>query len=137
MKTNRSISVLIGSVCFALSCGGDTAPPTSMDMATNTADMTFLSGCGHPGDTEVNSKGVGRFCATQNDCPTTNPKTAVLCSADFNDKKHPSAGDSYICTTSCTGPDDKVTCGDNAICVTMTSTGGVSGNGCVPAVCKK
>lgn len=108
-----SLSVLL--FC-AIGCGGDTTPSgndmnVAGDLSSVTHDMTkgpdlaFDSACGHPGDTG-NSKGVGQFCMTSQDCTGT----ASFCTAGL------ASPPTYFCTIlGCTmGVDPK--CGENATC---------------------
>lgn len=73
--------------------------------------------CGQPGYMG-NSIGVGKYCTTLNDCPSTAPFCATLGSAD-----------AHFCTTMCTSTTDTA-CGDNAACECPTG-----GCGCHPSGC--
>jgi hypothetical protein len=100
-------------VLFLVGCGGD----DSNSPADAAADA-FASKCGKPGDTG-NEIGVGKFCASLQDCNGTAP----LCS---------SLGDSetHFCTKTCS-MGSAGACGTDAMCVCN------SGNqcGCTPNAC--
>jgi hypothetical protein len=101
---------------------------STSDMAAPSGDMALRSACGKPGDTAVNSKGVGKFCISFDEC-TTNSE-AKLCSSIGN------VGgplDTYFCTVLCSSPDAGTSvCGDNAHC--QCDPGG-RGCACTPNRC--
>jgi hypothetical protein len=111
----------------ASGCGDDSG---GVDMAADLAakmDLAApLSRCGKPGDVG-NSKGVGRFCLTMDDCATASG--AKICSTIKNGAT-PMATDSYICSTFCTAATDTTTCGSGAACNCDTGT-----CACVPLSC--
>lgn len=103
-------------VFILASCGGDDGA-TPVDAAT--AD-TFESDCGKPGD-PGNELGIGKFCASLNDCSDT--PSAPLCSS-LGDKN------THFCTKTCPmgstdacGTGAECTCNENNQC------------GCTPSVC--
>jgi hypothetical protein len=94
--------------------------------ATAKIDMNVGDGsaCGHVGD-KGNSKGIGQYCQTVNDCPTSAP----ICSS-FENGLEPSTDQTFFCTTTCTGASDTTTCGTDANCICQSL-----GCACVPAYC--
>lgn len=111
--------------------GGGTAGGSGTGGGSTAADMTpggDLAGpestCGHPGDTG-NNLGIGKYCMTLGDCPTTAP----LCTAIENGIE-PVNAQSYFCTTTCTSGDNSK-CGDNANCICQTA----NTCACVPVSC--
>jgi hypothetical protein len=100
-------------VSVAIGCGDDTGTFTDMSAADlsvshdlrSSGDMAFASSCGRPGDTG-NSKGVGQFCMTSQDCTGT----ASFCTAGL------ASPPTFFCTIlGCTmGADPK--CGENTTC---------------------
>lgn len=103
-------------VFILAACGGDGG--TSAVDAT-TADA-FESDCGKPGDTG-NELGIGKFCASLNDCADT--PSAPLCSS-LGDKS------THFCTKTCPmGSTDA--CGTGAEC----TCNGNNQCGCTPSVC--
>lgn len=100
-------------VLCLLGCPGEEA-----NKPVDAAVDAFASKCGKPGDTG-NEIGVGKFCASLQDCNGTAP----LCSS-LGDR------DTHFCTKTCSmGSTDQ--CGANAMCVCN------SGNqcGCTPNAC--
>ena len=93
----------------------DASPPDA------TPADAFSSSCGKPGD-QGNELGVGKFCATLNDCANT--PSAGLCS---------NLGDAttFFCTRICqsNGPADQ--CGTGATCTCDSS----NECGCTPTTC--
>lgn len=85
----------------------------------------FDSNCGQPCD-QGNVLGVGKFCITSADCPSTS--MAVICSS-FGDPS------THFCTLACTpvdaGPDADGPCGEGAECRCNSS----NMCGCVPSGC--
>lgn len=113
----RTLGLLL--LVSALGCGDNngTSPPdlsaaADLSMTCNPA-LPNPSQCGHECDTG-NSKGVGLFCRTGDDCQGTS--LAHFCTTLGNDPAHPSPDDTYFCTTFCSGPTDTTTCGENAFC---------------------
>jgi hypothetical protein len=83
-----------------------------------------FSACGFPGDMN-NDAGVGQYCLTANDCPTS----SLICTA-FQNSLQPANQQSFFCTNECdcTTPN---TCGSNATCVCQSP----GACGCVPNSC--
>ena len=109
----------IAIMCLVLAgaCGGGDKPA---QVDAFEADA-FESDCGKPGDVG-NELGIGKFCASLNDCATT--QSAPLCSSLGSQ-------DTHFCTKTCQmgGPADQ--CGTATMCVCN------AGNqcGCTPSVC--
>jgi hypothetical protein len=132
---------LLTCVCFAfiVGCGGGSTPPGGtggnggMDMAMPTMigpDMAFASACGHPGD-KGNSKGVGKFCETNDDCSGLE---AGLCST-INNKDGGTDPNTFFCVKAFCNPSAPATditdfCGENATCLKNAL-----GAACVPVQC--
>ena len=109
-----SLLVVVGSLA---ACGGDDAPAV-MD-AAGPMDACD-SDCGCPGD-QGNELGIGKFCASLNDCSTT--PSAPLCSSL-------GSSDTHFCTRTCPMGDNSV-CGTGAECTCNAS----NQCGCTPSVC--
>ena len=128
-------SLLVMLVLVAAACGdnatngtGDAGSSGDLSAVTGSADLAFLSRCGHAGDVG-NSVGVGRFCTNQGPDCTMNGK-ATTCSALFNGST-PSPTDSYFCSFQCLMTDPAGSCGDNAECLCASS--GLCA--CIPVSC--
>jgi hypothetical protein len=80
---NMCISILVGIVA---ACGSSSSSSKPADASAD----AFFSICGEPGD-QGDPDGVGKFCTSANDCPST----AALCS-QLGDKT------AFFCTKFCT-----------------------------------
>jgi hypothetical protein len=98
---------------------GIDAPPATIDAPAAGVDA-FASTCGKPGD-QGNELGVGKFCATLNDC--ANNGSAGLCS---------NLGDptTFFCTKLCT-KGSTTDCGTGATCTCNAQ----NQCGCTPNSC--
>ncbi|MFO0580442.1 MAG: hypothetical protein U1A78_41245 [Polyangia bacterium] len=125
----RSVIFLFAGwlVCgSAVGCSSTPDNPVEADMAMDLAsavcqpDPGYKSDCGKPCD-KGNSVGIGRFCATLNDCSDNG--RAVLCSILGDPNTH-------FCTFTCKkmGPPDQ--CGEGATCVCSGAA-----CGCTPTAC--
>jgi hypothetical protein len=111
---------------FLVACAGsgegkpaghaDASPPDA------TPADAFATSCGKPGD-QGNELGVGKFCATLNDCSST--PSAGLCS-NLGDQT------TFFCTRICQQSGAADQCGTGATC-TCDPNG--AGCGCTPDVC--
>jgi hypothetical protein len=114
-----------------MSAQHDLAVSMHGDMASCNADAgaPAPSACGHPCDTG-NSKGVGKFCKTSDDCKGN--AQATICSSIMNSG---SADDTYFCTIgNICDPTAANTCGEDAHCQ-CHDIGGSNLCGCVPDRC--
>ncbi len=114
----RVAPFIVTSALFIASCdgGGKASPPD----AASTADAYF-SNCGHPGDLG-NEMGVGKFCASLQDCSTSG--SSPLCSSLGDNTTH-------FCTHTCRSTDPASVCGTAAKCTCNSS----NQCGCTPSVC--
>ncbi len=105
---------LIVVIAFAFACGNST-PKKAPDAAVD----AFASTCGKPGDTG-NELGIGKFCTSFSDCPSTAPLCSVI-------------GDSttHFCTKTCTTQGSTTECGTNTTCECNSS----NQCGCTPNSC--
>lgn len=96
------------------------APAAAIDAPPASGVDAFVSTCGMPGDVG-NELGVGKFCATLNDC--ANNKQSGLCS---------NLGDptTFFCTKFCT-KGSTTDCGTGATCTCNAS----NQCGCTPNTC--
>ena len=121
------------SLAFAAACGSSTTPqkpdaaasaqidakPGAIDAPPSGIDA-FASTCGMPGD-QGNELGVGKFCATLNDC--SNNGQAGLCSNLGDETTH-------FCTKFCT-KGSTTDCGTGATCTCNAQ----NQCGCTPDSC--
>ena len=110
----KRLAIIIGLAA----CGGGSSTP-AVDAAPE-ADA-FESDCGRPGDVG-NELGIGKFCASQADCSTT--QEAPLCSS-LGDRN------THFCTKTCQmgGPANQ--CGTATECVCNAN----NQCGCTPSSC--
>ncbi len=117
--------VALALVGIVMACGGPTK--SSSDAGV---DAGAQSACGHPGDMGVNSLGVGKYCQTGNDCPSTAPICSTLESEVL---MNPNIPPTNFCLVPQCDPcqDPTPTCGANTICACF----GPGLCGCAPATC--
>jgi hypothetical protein len=108
----RCLAVVISFVA----CSSNNSKPVD---AASTVD-SFYSQCGEPGDTG-NSEGVGKFCTSGSDCPTTAPLCSIIGSKT-----------TFFCTFICQAGSDA--CGSDATC-TCQGSGSSGPCGCTPNSC--
>jgi hypothetical protein len=106
--------------------GGSAGSGGVVDMTVpKTGDLSGpASACGHPGDVG-NSIGVGKYCMSIFDCPST----AIICTA-INNANEPANDQTFFCTTTCKGLTDTTTCGAGAACLMQGAN-----LACVPTSC--
>jgi hypothetical protein len=119
-------TLLVLTGIFALAACG---PASSNKDAGTAADSGPASACGHPGDMG-NSLGVGKYCASSNDCPST----AALCSTiEASILDNPSIPATNFCLIPECDPCSPAApqCGENAFCACYA----VGECGCAPLSC--
>jgi hypothetical protein len=107
-------------------CDDTSSKNPSPDQGTKTGDMASSSACGHPGDTAVNSTGLGAYCNNKDTpCAHDSGKTAVVCT-DGVAVSPPTSFCSLLCTTD-------TDCGANGTCMMSPFGKGCVPNRCLPA----
>ena len=101
---------------FCVACGGDEGATKVPDASVD----AFESDCGKPGD-PGNELGIGKFCASLNDCSTT--QSAPLCSSLGDPNTHFCTKTCPMGSTDACGAGAECTCDDNNRC------------GCTPSAC--
>ena len=122
MRSSLALAIALG-----LSACGSSSTPQKPDAHAPTFDAAppaadaFASTCGKPGDTG-NELGVGKFCATLDDC--ANNGSSGLCS---------NLGDAttFFCTKFCSAATGAADCGTGATCTCNSS----NQCGCTPDTC--